>query len=125
MTKYPDDLLFKTEYARSLCQAAAYRSVIELFANENSQNANQQALVAASYQRLDEHESAVRHYQLALEQDAANAKNWIGLGISQEHTAALEAALFSYRQAAKLGNLNNRLQAFVDQKTRTLGQVLN
>ena len=125
MTKYPDDLLFKTEYARSLFQAAAYRSVIQLFANENSLDANQQALVAASYQRLDEHESAVRHYQLALEQDAANAKNWIGLGISQEQTAALEGALHSYQQAAKLGNLNNRLQAFVDKKRQTLRQVLN
>ena len=125
MTKYPDDLLYKTEYARSLFQSAAYRSVIQLFANEISVNASLQALVAASYQRLDEHESAVRHYQLALEQDAANAKNWIGLGISQEQTAALEGALHSYRQAAKLGNLNNRLQAFVDNKSRTLRQVLN
>jgi Flp pilus assembly protein TadD len=125
MTKYPDDPLFKTEYARSLFQVAAYRSVIQLFANKNSLEANQQALVAASYQRLDEHESAVRHYQLALEQDAANAKNWIGLGISQEQTAALEGALHSYQQAAKLGNLNNRLQAFVDNKSRTLRQVLN
>ena len=125
MTKYPEDMLFETEYARSLFGATAYRAVIELFANGVSANASQQALVAASYQRLDEHESAVRYYQLALEQDAANAKNWIGLGISQEHTAALEAALYSYRQAAKLGNLNNRLRAFVDQKTRTLGQVLN
>jgi len=125
MTKYPDDMLFKTEYARSLFQSAAYRSVIQLFANENSLDANQQALVAASYQRLDEHESAVRHYQLALEQDVANAKNWIGLGISQEQTAVLEGALYSYQQAANLGNLNNRLQAFVDKKRQTLRQVLN
>lgn len=125
MTKYPDDMLFKTEYARSLFQAAAYRGVIQLFANEISADANQQALVAASYQRLEEHENAVRHYRLALEQDATNAKNWIGLGISQEHTAALEDALKSYQQAAKLGNLNNRLQAFVDNKSRTLRQVLN
>ncbi|MBT8434595.1 MAG: hypothetical protein KJN95_08040, partial [Gammaproteobacteria bacterium] len=78
-----------------------------------------------SYQRLGEHESAIRHYLLVLEQDAANAKNWIGLGISQEQTAALEGALFSYRQGAKLGNLNNRLQVFVNNKIRTLGQVLN
>jgi len=125
MTKYPDDMLFKTEYARSLFQTAAYRAVIDFFAGEVSVNTSLQALVAASYQRLDEHEGAIRHYQLALEQDAANAKNWIGLGISQEQTAALEGALFSYQQAAKLGNLNNRLQAFVDNKTRTLGQVLN
>lgn len=125
MVKYPDVPLFKTEYARSLYQSAAYRAVIELFATENPVDANQQALVAASYQRLDEHESAIRHYQLALEQDAGNAKNWIGLGISQEHTAALEDALNSYLQAAKLGNLNVRLQAFVDKKRRTLAQVLN
>jgi len=125
MTKYPDDPLFKTEYARSLFQAAAYHAVIELFANQISVSSSLQALVAASYQRLDEHESAVRHYQLALEQDAANAKNWIGLGISQEQTSALEDALYSYQRAAKLGNLNNRLQAFVDNKSRTLRQVLN
>lgn len=125
MVKYPDDTLFKTEYARSLYQSAAYRAVIELFATENPVDANQQALVAASYQRLDDHESAIRHYQLALEQDAGNAKNWIGLGISQEHTKALEDALNSYLQAAKLGNLNVRLQAFVDNKRRTLAQVLN
>ncbi len=125
MAIYPDDLLFKTEYARSLFQTEAYRAVIDLFASEVSVNTSLQALVAASYQRLDEHEGAIRHYQLALELDAANAKNWIGLGISQEQTAALEGALFSYQQAAKLGNLNNRLQAFVDSKTRTLGRVLN
>jgi len=125
MLKYPDDTLFKTEYARSLFQASSYRSVIQLFADEVPIDADQQALLAASYQRLDEHESAVRYYQLALAQDVANAKNWIALGISQEHTAALEDALNSYQQATKLGNLNNRLRAFVDKRSRTLRQVLN
>ena len=125
MAKYPDDTLFKTEYARSLYQSAAYLAVIELFATENPLDTNQQALLAASYQRLDEHERAIRHYQLALEQDATNAKNWIGLGISQEHTAAFEGALNSYQRAAKLGNLNNRLRAFVEKKRRALAQVLN
>ena len=125
MMKYPGDTLFKTEYARSLYQSASYHAVIELFATQDPADANQQALVAASYQRLDEHERAIRHYQLALEQDATNAKNWIGLGISQEHTAAFDGALNSYQRAAKLGNLNSRLQAFVDKKRRALAQVLN
>jgi len=125
MAKYPDDILFKTEYARSLYQSAAYQAVIELFAAEGPIDANQQALVAASYQRLDEHESAVRHYQNALEQNATNARNWIGLGISQEHIGALADALNSYQQAANLGNLNLRLQTFVENKRRTLAQVLN
>ena len=125
MAKYPDAALFKTEYARSLFQSAAYRAVIQLFAKEISIDVTQQALVAASYQRLDEHENAVKHYRLALAQDANNARNWIGLGISQEHTAALEAALDSYQRAVKLGGLNSRLRAFVDARRNTLSQVLN
>jgi len=125
MTRYPDAVLFKTEYARSLFQSAAYRAVIELFANEISIEVTQQALVAASYQRLDEHEDAVKYYQLALAQDANNARNWIGLGISQEHTAALEEALNSYQRAIKLGGLNSRLRAFVAARSSTLEQVLN
>lgn len=125
ISKYPNEALFKTEYARSLFQTAAYRSVIELLRDAAPVDASQQALLAASYQRLDQHEAAVRHYQLALEQDRSNAKNWIGLGISQEHTSALEDALNSYQQATRLGSLNDRLQAFVDGRSRTLGQVLN
>jgi hypothetical protein len=122
---YPDDALFRTEYARSLFQAQSYREVIQLLTQGAPANASQLALVAASYQRLDEHENAVRHYQQALKLDSTNARNWIGLGISQEHSATLEDALHSYRQAGKLGNLNQRLQAFVEKRTATLGQVLN
>jgi MSHA biogenesis protein MshN len=125
MAKYPDAALFKTEYGRSLFHAAAYRQVIQLFINDISIDADQQALVAASYQRLDEHEDAVKHYQLALAQDASNARNWIGLGISQENTAALEEALNSYQRAAKLGSLNSRLRVFIANRSHALRQVLN
>ena len=123
--KYADDAVFRTEYGRSLLQNTDYRAVIQLFSAETGLDSAQQALVAASYQRLDEHAAAIRHYRLALEQDASNAKNWIGLGISQEHSAQLEAALDSYRRAGELGNLNNRLQAFVERRSNTLQQVLN
>lgn len=125
MAAYPADALFKTEYARALFQSTAYRSVIQMFADDELTDASQLALVAASYQRLDEHAGAIKYYRLALESDAANAKNWIGLGISQEHSSALEAALESYRQAASLGTLSDRLRAFVDKRSRTLRQVLN
>ncbi len=123
--KYTDDAVFRTEYGRSLFQNTDYRAVIQLFSAETGLDSGQQALVAASYQRLDEHAAAIRHYQLALEQDASNAKNWIGLGISQEHSAELEAALDSYQRAGKLGNLNKRLQAFVLRRSSALKQVLN
>lgn len=122
---YPDDSLFKSEYARALYQAGAYRMVIQLFADSQVADATQQALIAASYQRLDEHENAVIHYRLALKQDSGNAKNWVGLGISQEHSSAFADALNSYQKAARLGQLNSRLQAFVDKRSKTLKAVLN
>ncbi len=125
VARYPDDALFRTEYARSLFHKAAYRKVIELLSGTSALDTDQQALVAASYQRLDEHADAIRHYRLALQQDAGNAKNWVGLGISQEHSSELAAALDSYQRAGRLGTLNRRLQAFVDKRSDTLRQVLN
>ena len=125
VARYPDDALFRTEYARSLFHSADYRRVIELLSASSALDTDQQALVAASYQRLDEHADAIRYYRLALQQDATNAKNWIGLGISQEHSSELAAALDSYQRAGRLGTLNQRLQAFVDKRSATLRRVLN
>ena len=123
--KYPSQAVFKTEYARALFKTGAYRSVIDLFADEPVNDAAQQAMLAASYQRIDQHRDAIAYFQLALAQDETSAKNWIGLGISQEHNNALAAALESYHRAARLGNLNSRLQAFVEKRSRTLEKVLN
>ncbi len=125
MTRYPDHALFRIEYGRYLFQQASYSDVIRLFDGETGLGAKQQALIAASYQRIDEHAAAVRHYRLALTREPANARNWIGLGISQEHTAALDDALRSYQRAEKLGGLSNRLRAFVDERSKGLKQVLN
>ncbi len=125
MQKYPGDRLFQTEYARAMFQQNAYREVIALLSGLADPDAAQQALIAASHQRLDEHDAAVRHYRLSLAENARDARNWVGLGISQEHTSALEDALHSYQQAGKLGGLNQRLQAFVIQRSNTLRQVLN
>ncbi|MDH3449072.1 MAG: tetratricopeptide repeat protein [Gammaproteobacteria bacterium] len=125
MIRYPQDQMFRTEFVRSLFQGAAYREVIRLLGEQTELDAIQQALLAASYQRLDQHEDAVRHYRLALELDAGNARNWIGLGISQEQGSALADALDSYQRAARLGTLSSRLRAFVDKRSDTLRQVLN
>lgn len=123
--RYPAEAAFKTEYARVLFKTGAYRAVIDMFADEPAEDAAQQAMLAASYQRIDQHSDAISYYQLALAQDASNARNWIGLGISQEHDNALAAALESYRRAARMGNLNSRLQEFVEKRSRTLEKVLN
>jgi hypothetical protein len=125
LLEYPQDPLFESEYARSLFAMGAYADVIVLFAQRTALNADQQVLLAASYQRLDRHDDAIRHYQLALQHDTKNARNWVGLGISQEQKAAFIDALASYQQASELGNLNARLQAFVERRREQLRQVLN
>ncbi len=123
--RYPQQALFKTEYARLLFQLATYSEVIELLGADQNANATQLALLAASYQRLDQHQQALDYYQRSLNKDARQAKNWIGLGISQEQTAQQEAALRSYDTAAKIGNLNSRLQAFVRERIKQLAPVVN
>ena len=123
--RYPQQSLFKTEYARSLYKLDAYQSVIALLQNIDDADATQLALLAASYQRLEQHQQAVRYYQQSLDKNGRQARIWIGLGISQEQTAQLAGALQSYRMATMLGNLNTRLQIFVGKRTRQLEQTLN
>ena len=125
MLLHPARPLFATEYARTLLQAGSYRAAIEVLRQREALDADQQALLAASYQRLDRHESAVYHYRLALAEADTDARNWVGLAISLEHTAALADALDAYRRAGRLGQLNESLRAFVARRSESLQQVLN
>ena len=123
--RYPQEMVFKTAYARSLFKMGAYQDVIEYLQNINSANATQLALIAASYQRFDQHQKAIDYYRQSLDKDGRQAKNWIGLGISQEHTAQLKDALRSYQIAARLGNINARLQAFIEKRSDQLVKAIN
>jgi len=123
--RYPDNSLFKTEYARAQFQNQSYQSSIQLLQSIEEPNSIQLALMAASHQRLDQHEQAVEFYRQSLRLDKQRAKNWIGLGISLEHKAKLKLALQSYLTAAKLGNLNPRLTEFVAKRSKMLKQVIN
>ena len=123
--EYPLDNLFRSEYARLLFANGSYREVITLLDAAPQQDVVQQTLLAASYQRLDRHQEAIRHYEIALRQDKRNARNWVGLGISQEHDGQFEAALDSYSQASLTGDLNNRLQSFVERRRAELEKVVD
>ncbi len=124
-TRYPQNSLFAIEYARALFQQQAYESVIALLQPQSGSNAKQLALMAASYQRLDQHEKAIEFYRQSLKLNRQQAKNWIGLGLSLEHNTQIEAALKSYQAAIKIGNLNQRLTQFAEQRSQALQRVLN
>ncbi len=123
--QYPQQSLFRTAFARALFQQQQYLQAINLLHNAAQLDSVQHALLAASYQRKDQHQKAVEHYHHALKLDGRQARNWIGLGISLEHEAKLEKALQSYQTALRLGNLNERLIQFVEQRSRMLKKVMN
>ena len=123
--RYPQQSLFKTEYARALFKREAYQSAIRLLQNIGNADATQLALLAASYQRLDQHQQAIRYYQQSLDKNGKQARTWIGLGISQEQMARLKDALQSYQMATMLGDINARLETFVRERTRQLKRNLN
>ena len=122
---YPDNKLLKTEYARALFQNQSYRSVITLLQAQSESNSRQLALIAASYQRLDEHSQAIEYYRQSLKQNRQQGRNWIGLGISLEHNGQPKLALQSYQEAEKIGNFSQRLDQFINQRSRLLKKVIN
>jgi len=122
---YPQQPMFRTGFARVLYKTGDYAVVIEYLQSTDNADAIQLALIAASYQRLDQHPEAIEYYRQSLDKENRDAKNWIGLGISQEHTVQLKDALRSYRIAARLGNTSVRLQAFVEKRIGKLVKAIN
>lgn len=125
MKRYPQHPIFKTRHAQSLFQLNAYQRVIDFLRIQTDLNAVQLALIGASYQRLDQHKPAANFYRQSLQIDANQPRNWIALGLSEEHNANLQQALSAYRSASKKGGLNEKLSEFVEQRSQILEKVLN
>jgi hypothetical protein len=125
MKRYPQNLLFKTRHAQSLFQLKAYQRVIDFLLNRTDLNAMQLALIGASYQRLDQHKPAADFYRQSLRIEANHSKNWIALGLSEEHNANPQQAFLAYRSASKQGGLNSKLTEFVDHRISILEKVMN
>jgi len=81
--------------------------------------------MGASYQRLDQHQTAADFYRKSLQIEATQPKNWIALGLSEEHNGNLKQALLAYRSATKQGNLNPKLTEFLEGRNRILEKVIN
>lgn len=82
--------------------------------------ADYQAFVAALFQRLNQHEEAVAHYQIALRL-VPNSGIWLmGMGISLQAMQRNDDARTAYRRALASNSLNPQLQAFVQNKLKEL-----
>jgi tetratricopeptide (TPR) repeat protein len=125
MSQYPNNHIFRTSHAESLFQFNAYQRVIDFLLIQTELNAVQLALTGASYQRLDQHQAAADFYRKSLQIEATKPRNWIALGLSEEHNANLKQALLAYRSASKQGGLNAKLTEFVGERIRVLERVVN
>ena len=116
---YPDDIDFKVLDAQQLFEQKSYVTLISRY-QDGVQNLSLITLLSASYQRLGRHDRAIQHYQKALKIDPQQAKNWISMGISQEHETMFDAAISSYKMALRSGAMNTRLEAFTQQRIKKL-----
>jgi|TARA_B110000259_G_scaffold59053_2_gene69831 hypothetical protein len=123
--QYPNNNVFRTSHATSLFELNAYQRVIDFLLTQTELSAVQLALMGASYQRLDQHQTAADFYRKSLQIEATQPKNWIALGLSEEHNGNLKQALLAYRSATKQGNLNPKLTEFLEGRNRILEKVIN
>jgi MSHA biogenesis protein MshN len=77
-----------------------------------------QAFMAALLQRLNRHDEAVSHYQIALKLLPNNGIWLMGMGISLQALQRKEDARNAYQRALASNSLNAQLQAFVQNKLK-------
>ena len=84
-----------------------------------------QSFLAAVLQRAERHEEAVGQYRSALALMPRNAVWLMGLGISLRAAGSDADALLAFEEAAAIGTLDSRLQAYVEQQRLQLARVSN
>ena len=85
------------------------------------QQAEYHAFIAAVYQRLNQHNEAITHYQIAVMQ-MPNSGIWLmGLGVSLHEVQRNEEARSAFKNAIETHTLSAELQAFVEQRLKELG----
>ncbi|BCK88558.1 hypothetical protein MIZ01_2363 [Sideroxyarcus emersonii] len=82
--------------------------------------ADYQAFVAALLQRQERHDEAIAHYQAALKLVPSNGIWLMGMGISLQALHRNDEARAAYQHALASNSLNAQLQAFVQNKLKSL-----
>lgn len=118
---YPNDSAFNIFHANELFVNKRYLDLIKLYGHK-ANSINIFNLLAASYQRTNQHDRAVQHFMQAIEKDPQQSKLWISLGISQQQLGQKSAALKSYQTALASGLNNERLKLFLQQRIRQLSE---
>lgn len=121
---YPDDIDLFIVDAGMLFSEKKYLTLIKRYQSKLD-NMSIVNLVAASFQGINQHEKAIDYFQRSLNIDPRQPRKWISLAISQEQISQFQRASQSYRMALVSGDLNNKLQSFIDKRLQQLNNYTN
>ena len=122
----PGNLVFVKLYARTLMQLNRDRQAIQLLrehAPAVAQDPQYYALLAALYQRQQDHLAAANTYSQILKLQPSAGIWWVGLGISLEALGKQPEAQQAYARARKTGSLRGDLARYTDNRLLALDAI--
>jgi len=124
----PEYPLFAKLYARVLLEQNNPKLAVQILKQGSVSAAmdvepDYYALLAATYQRVNEHEKAVELYLKLVKIHPAAGIWWLGLGISLEKSGKNKEALEAYQRAQQTGNLKAGLIKFTNNRVSALKEI--
>lgn len=124
----PEYSLFAKLYARVLLEQSNPKLAIQILKQGSVSvpmniEPDYYALLAATYQRVNDHQNAVNIYLQLVKIRPAAGIWWLGLGISLEKSGKNKEALEAYQRAQKTGNLKAGLIKFTNNRVSALSEI--
>lgn len=122
----PEYPLFAQLYARVLLEQKKPQLAIKILENGSARlnvEPDYYALLAATYQRVNNHQKAVEIYLRLVKVRSDEGVWWLGLGISLEKSGNKKEALEAYQRAQKTGRLKSGLVKFTNNRVSALQEI--
>lgn len=123
---HPRHLTFIKLLARSLMQQQQDSEAIQLLqarAPKVAADPEYHALLAALYQRSEQHQAAAKTYAQILKVRPNAGLWWVGMAISLEALGNTKQALAAYQQARRSGTLHGNIKNYTDNRLLALKEI--